>query len=164
MELHPTWCWGTIAHGHLVKQPIGVILFKPARHVNVEFLGFVIVPNSWDVWVKVPSLIILAGVYYIWKLRGPSCGCAVGHLIYVELEERVLSGRYIQVPDPIGDLVHAQVVWETLPEHGPNIGDLPILQSASWVSISEVDPCPVVSPAVRLIIRVSICIIEVDLL
>jgi hypothetical protein len=30
MEFHPTWCWGAIAHGHLVKQPIGVILFKPA--------------------------------------------------------------------------------------------------------------------------------------
>jgi hypothetical protein len=30
MEFHPAWCWGAIAHGHLVKQPIGVILFKPA--------------------------------------------------------------------------------------------------------------------------------------
>jgi hypothetical protein len=55
-------------------------------------------------------------------------------------------------------------MWETLPEHGPNIGDLPILQSACWVGVSEVNPCPMICPAVRLIIRVSICIIEVDLL
>jgi hypothetical protein len=30
MEFHPAWCRGAIAHGHLVKQPIGIILLKPA--------------------------------------------------------------------------------------------------------------------------------------
>ena len=55
-------------------------------------------------------------------------------------------------------------MWKTLPENRPNIGDLSILQSACWISISEVNPCPMICPAVRLIVRVSISIVEVDLL
>lgn len=107
MELHPTWCRSAITHGHLIKQPIVVILFKPAWDVNLEFLGFIIDPTCWDELVKVACLIFLAGVYDVWKLRFPTNSCTIGHLINVQLEVRVLSGWHVQVPDPVGDLVHS---------------------------------------------------------